>query len=265
MKSLLFYSILKLIFFFPEKTIFWYPTFEYYRGYIFSFRITKICVHNLDTYTYLMQKQLLLYHTQGGGNFNLKSCSIFRWVYIFSDLHANSFCVYSKKYKILNRYSCNISYKFWIKPNNLNSNKTSSTYKVKERKKQFKIIQLFLPRIRSRIRIQTSKSNQDFYMDLRQRTNQRWWSAVLGIRIILIRFRIQDVKKFVTDPDPEWTLIRIRIQEKTIRIRIQEKTIQFRIQQKRPKYQENIQKNVWKTLIIYLLWVNTTLQSLVYN
>ena len=129
-----------------------------------------------------------------------------------------------------------------MKPNNLNSNKTNSTYKVKERKKQFKIIQFFLPRIRSRIRIQTSKSNQDFYMDLRQRTNQRWWSAVLGIRIILIRFRIQDVKKFGTDldPDPEWTLIRIQIQEKTIRI--QEKTIRFRIQQKRPKYQENIQK-----------------------
>ena len=60
-----------------------------------------------------------------------------------------------------------------MKPNNLNSNKTNSTYKVKERKKQFKIIQFFLPRIRSRIRIQTSKSNQDFYMDLRQRTNQR--------------------------------------------------------------------------------------------
>ena len=86
MKSLIFYSILNFFFFFAEKTIFWYPTFEYYRGYIFSFRITKICVHNLDTYTYIMQKQLLLYHKQGGGNFNLKSCSIFHWVYIFSDL-----------------------------------------------------------------------------------------------------------------------------------------------------------------------------------
>ena len=60
---------------------------------------------------------------------------------------------------------------------------------------------------------------------------------VMQIRIILIRIwmRIQDVKKFVTDkdPDPRWTLIQIRIQEKTKRIRIQ---------QKRTMYQENLQK-----------------------
>ena len=58
------------------------------------------------------------------------------------------------------------------------------------------------------------------------RTLKLWQEAVLRIRIILIRIRIriQDVKKFVTDPDPGWTLIRIRIQ------------------QKRPKYQENLQK-----------------------
>ena len=42
---------------------------------------------------------------------------------------------------------------------------------------------------------------------------------VCRIRIILIR--IQDGKKFVTDPNLGWTLIRIRIQAKTIRIRIQ--------------------------------------------
>ena len=57
--------------------------------------------------------------------------------------------------------------------------------------------------------------------------------AVWRIRIILIQIRIQDVKKFVTDPDPGRTLIRIRIQAKTIRIWIQ---------QKRTKYQENLQK-----------------------
>ena len=38
-------------------------------------------------------------------------------------------------------------------------------------------------------------------------------------------------EKFVTDPDPGRTLIRIRIQVKTI---------QIRIQQKRTKYQENL-------------------------
>ena len=59
------------------------------------------------------------------------------------------------------------------------------------------------------------------------------YPAVWQIRIILIRIRIQmqDVKKFVTDPDPGGTLIRIRIQGKTIRIRIQ---------QQRTKYQENL-------------------------
>ena len=48
---------------------------------------------------------------------------------------------------------------------------------------------------------------------------------MLRICIILIQIRIQDVKKFVTDPDPGQTLIRIRIriQAKMIRIRIQEK------------------------------------------
>ena len=59
---------------------------------------------------------------------------------------------------------------------------------------------------------------------------------VMQIRIILIRIwmRIQDVKKFVTDkdPDPRWTLIQIRIQ----------KTKRIRIQQKRTMYQENLQK-----------------------
>ena len=45
-------------------------------------------------------------------------------------------------------------------------------------------------------------------------------SAVWRIRISLIRIRIQDVKKFVTDPDPGRTLIRIwsQILAKTIRI-----------------------------------------------
>ena len=39
-------------------------------------------------------------------------------------------------------------------------------------------------------------------------------AAVWRIRIILIRIRTQDVKKFVADPDPGRTLIRIRIQAK---------------------------------------------------
>ena len=56
-------------------------------------------------------------------------------------------------------------------------------------------------------------------------------AAVWRIRIILIRIRIQEVKKFVTDPDPGQTLIRIRIQAKTIWIRNQ---------QKKAKYQENL-------------------------
>ena len=46
---------------------------------------------------------------------------------------------------------------------------------------------------------------------------QRW--AVLRIRNILIRIR--GLKKFVTDPDPDRTLIRIK--SKTVRIRIQAK------------------------------------------
>ena len=43
------------------------------------------------------------------------------------------------------------------------------------------------------------------------------------IHIILTWIRIQDVKKFVTNPVPVQTLIRIRIQAKTIWIRIQQK------------------------------------------
>ena len=45
--------------------------------------------------------------------------------------------------------------------------------------------------------------------------------AVWRIRFILMRIRIQDGKKFVTDsdPDPGQTLLRIRIQAKMIRIR----------------------------------------------
>ena len=54
---------------------------------------------------------------------------------------------------------------------------------------------------------------------------------MLRICIILIQIRIQDVKKFVTDPDPGQTLIRIRI-------RIQAKMIRIRIQEKRNKYQD---------------------------
>ena len=50
---------------------------------------------------------------------------------------------------------------------------------------------------------------------------------MLQIRIISIRIRIQDAKKFVTDPhsdsDPDWTLIQIWIQTKTVRIRVQAK------------------------------------------
>ena len=42
------------------------------------------------------------------------------------------------------------------------------------------------------------------------------WLPVWRIPIILIR--IQDLKKFVTDPDSDRTLIRIRIQAITIRI-----------------------------------------------
>ena len=43
------------------------------------------------------------------------------------------------------------------------------------------------------------------------------------IPIVLLRIPIHDVKKVVSDPDPDRTLIRIRIQAKTIRIRIQAK------------------------------------------
>ena len=46
---------------------------------------------------------------------------------------------------------------------------------------------------------------------------------MLRIRIILIRIRIQDVKKFVTDPDPG-------------------KNDTDPDPEKRPKYQENLQK-----------------------
>ena len=73
----------------------------------------------------------------------------------------------------------------------------------------------------------------------------------MRIRIILIRIqiRIQDVKKFVTDPDPGRTLIRIWIwiQAKTIRILI-------RIQQKRTKYQENLLKVMKKISYPMFCW-----------
>ena len=57
--------------------------------------------------------------------------------------------------------------------------------------------------------------------DVRKAGDVKQAGAVLKIRIILIQ--IQDVKKFVTDPDPGRTLIQIwiRIQAKMIRIWIQ--------------------------------------------
>ena len=62
---------------------FQYPTFDCCRGQIVSFRITKLSLHNINTYTYPLQK--LLYRTQGGGNFDFKFGFVFRQVYIFSD------------------------------------------------------------------------------------------------------------------------------------------------------------------------------------
>ena len=47
--------------------------------------------------------------------------------------------------------------------------------------------------------------------------------AVWRIRIILVRIRIQGIKKLVTDSDPDQILIRIGIQAKTMQIWIQAK------------------------------------------
>ena len=64
--------------------------------------------------------------------------------------------------------------------------------------------------------------NPDFDSStIRNMSPSVWW-----IHIILIRIRIQDVKKFVADPEPGLTLVRIRIQAKTIRIRIQKKGLE---------------------------------------
>ena len=55
-----------------------------------------------------------------------------------------------------------------------------------------------------------------------------FWVPVLRIRVIVIRIRIQDLKNFLTDPDPDpgWTLIQIQAElwygsgsRKSIRIR----------------------------------------------
>ena len=72
--------------FLAEKTIFWYPVFECCRDHNFSSRITKFRVHSQYIYLTTAYK-LLFYHTQGGGNFNLNSGLIFRWVYILSDFN----------------------------------------------------------------------------------------------------------------------------------------------------------------------------------
>ena len=76
---------LQSLLFFAEKAIFLYPAFQCCRDHNFSSRTTKFCVHNLNTYTYPQNKNILLQHTQGGGNFNLKSGLIFHCVYILSD------------------------------------------------------------------------------------------------------------------------------------------------------------------------------------
>ena len=68
----------------------------------------------------------------------------------------------------------------------------------------------------------------------------------MRIRIMLIRIRTQDLKKFVTDPDPDRTLIQIRIQAKTIQVRIQAKNVQ---------YQENLKNRFSETLISHALCV----------
>ena len=43
---------------------------------------------------------------------------------------------------------------------------------------------------------------------------------MLRIRIILIQIGIQDLKKIHTDPDPDRTVIQIRMLAKTIRVQI---------------------------------------------
>ena len=76
----------KVYLFFAEKAIFHYAAFKCCRDHNNSSWITKFCVYNSNTYTY-SQKNILLQHTQGGGNFNLKSGLIFRRVYILSDFN----------------------------------------------------------------------------------------------------------------------------------------------------------------------------------
>ena len=76
----------KVYLFFAEKAIFHYAAFKCCRDHNNSSWITKFCVYNSNTYTY-SQKNILLQHTQGGGNFNLKSGLIFRRVYILSNFN----------------------------------------------------------------------------------------------------------------------------------------------------------------------------------
>ena len=45
-------------------------------------------------------------------------------------------------------------------------------------------------------------------------------NSMLRIRIILIQIGIQDLKKIHTDPDPDRTVIQIRMLAKTIRVQI---------------------------------------------
>ena len=54
--------------FFSEKK----ETFQLCRDHNFSYRVTKFCVHNAKTYL-TTAKKVLLYHTQGCGNYSLKS------------------------------------------------------------------------------------------------------------------------------------------------------------------------------------------------
>ena len=93
MKSFCFYSILKF-FLFAKKRFFCTQLSSVADATFFLCRITKLYVHNLYTYTFLLQKKLLLYHTQGGGNFNLKSGPIFRRVNIFR-IWRQFFCAHS--------------------------------------------------------------------------------------------------------------------------------------------------------------------------
>ena len=82
------------LFSFAEKEFFPNPTFECCRGHIFPLKITKLSVHNLNTYNYPLQKMDALSHS---GRLLFRFEVWFRFppgVYFFA-FRANSFCAFS--------------------------------------------------------------------------------------------------------------------------------------------------------------------------